>query len=320
VAPLVELGADIHGTDGRPPIVGRGGGLRAADIAVPVASAQVAGAVLFAALNAAGVTTLDLPGLVRDHTERLLLAFGVPLTVDGLRRRVSGPATRLHFDGPLDIPGDLSSAAFLLAAAALVSGSLVTAIDVGLNPGRIGFLRLLGALGADITVAPAGTAEVANSRITATGWSEPRGDVRVASGTLRGAAIEPRDVPAAIDELPLLAVVSTQATGTTRVTGAAELRVKETDRIAAIADGLRRLGADIDALPDGFRVRGPTALRGAVVDGRGDHRIVMALAVAGLVATGETVISDAAAVADSFPGFVDAVNALATKPLLSIPA
>lgn len=299
--PLERMGARITSDDGRPPLVGQGGDLRGIDIALPVASAQVASAVVLAALNAAGPTRVTTPAPVRDHTERLLAAMGAPIRFDGRTTTLDGPVARLSppGGGRYDVPDDPSAAAFVLGAAAMVPGSAVRLTGVNVNPGRIGWLDVLSAMGAAVTI---------------DGWSmrcgEPVADIALAHRPLAAVRIDGPLVPRAIDELPLLAAVATQAHGTTVIADAAELRLKESDRIAAIAAGLGRLGADVTVHPDGLAITGPTPLRGARLDGAGDHRIVMALAVAALAASGTTVISDGERVDDSFPGFVDALRAL----------
>jgi 3-phosphoshikimate 1-carboxyvinyltransferase len=322
IRPLQAMGAQINAADGLPPIIGHPKALRPADITLEVASAQSVGAVLLAALSAPGVTTVRIPATVRDHTERMLQLFGAPVEWDGLVSRIEGGApagmrskessilgskrrsTLRPPAGGIDIPGDISGAAFILAAGLLVPGSELSVDGVGLNPGRVGFLRIAQAMGARLTITY-DQGEDSASRL------EPTGRITVNHSPLTGVVVNPDDVPAAIDELPLVAVLATQAHGETRVTGAAELKVKESDRIAATVDGLRRMGADIEALSDGFVVRGPTALHGANVDGCGDHRVVMALAVAGLAAAGTTHVSGATCVHDSFPGFADTLSALA---------
>lgn len=305
VAPLTAMGARIRATEGRPPLTGEGGGLHGAEHALRLASAQVGSAILLAALNAEGATTVVYPAPVRDHTERLLAAMGAPVRWDGRVSRLDGPVAGLRppADGRLTVPGDLSGAAFLLAAAALVPGSDIRLAGVGLNPGRTGILDILEAMGAPVAIS---------------GWrvegGEPVGDLRLQvppGGGLVAATVRGDLVPRAIDELPLLAVLATQARGLTRLQGAAELRVKETDRLAVMAEALGRMGADIRLRDDGWEIQGPTPLRGgAHLDGQGDHRVVMALAVAGLVAEGRTVIDGAERVADSFPGFVTALQGL----------
>jgi 3-phosphoshikimate 1-carboxyvinyltransferase len=290
--PLRLMGAMVLGReDGRyPPLAILGGRLQAILYKTPVASAQVKSAVLLAGLFAHGITSVMESATTRDHTERMLRAMGVEVETHGDVVRIH-PAARLE---PLNIsvPGDISSAAFLLAVAAVVPGSSVTVPGVGLNPGRVGILRVLERMGADL--------HLHNERVVG---GEPVADVELRYGPLRGVKIEAGEVPSMIDELPVLAVIATQSEGVTEVRGAGELRVKETDRIATTVEELRRMGAHIEALPDGFLVEGPTRLHGARVESHDDHRLAMSLAVAALAASGETTITDTTCVDDSFPGF-----------------
>jgi 3-phosphoshikimate 1-carboxyvinyltransferase len=256
-----------------------------------VASAQVKSALLLAGLRASGTTTVVEPLATRDHTERMLRHMGVRVGTDGTRVVVAGGA-RL---APLDVtlPGDPSSAAFLVVAALLVPGSTVRITGVGTNPLRIGALDVLRRMGADV--------RIENVRDVA---GEPVGDVVVGHGRLHGTTITPSEVPGAIDELPILAVAAAVAEGETRVTGAEELRVKESDRIASL-EQLRPLGVDFTATADGFVVRGrPDArLDGGTIATHGDHRIAMAFAVAGLRSAGGVTIDDPVCADVSFPGF-----------------
>lgn len=294
--PLRLMGATVLGREGGrlPPLAVQGGALQGIEYSLPVASAQVKSALLLAGLYAQGPTTLHVPGPARDHTERMLRAMGAgvaTLAGDGGHTLHAGPAAAL---APLDlaVPGDFSSAAFLLVAATLVPGSEVVLEGVGINPTRTGLLDLLRAMGAEIEVLDEGSA-----------GGEPVADLAVRSAGLRGVEVGGDLVVRAIDELPILAVAATQARGETLVRDAAELRVKETDRVATTVGELRRLGAAIEARPDGFLVQGPTRLRGAAVESHGDHRLAMALVVAGLVAEGETVVHGCDCIPDSFPGF-----------------
>lgn len=292
--PLRRMGATVLGRDGGRllPLVIQGGDLEGLDYILPVASAQVKSAVLLAGLYAQAPVTVQEPGPARDHTERMLLAMGAPLTKVG---NVVSLAPRTPGLQPLDltVPGDPSSAAFLLVAASLVPHSEVVIEGVGLNPTRTGLLDALQAMGAHI--------EVLDQRDAG---GEPVGDlkVRTADG-LRATEVAGPLIPRLIDELPILAVAATQATGVTVVRDAAELRVKETDRIATVAGELRKMGAQVEERPDGFAVYGPTRLRGAAVESHSDHRLAMALAVAGLLAEGETLVQGTECIADSFPGF-----------------
>ncbi len=298
VTPLQRMGAVIEGRDGCAPLSIHGGGtLRGIAHDLPIASAQVKSAILLAGLYAGGSTVVRQPGPARDHTERMLGAMGADLNVEGLVVTLRSPASLAPLD--LRIPGDLSSAAFPLVAAALVPGSQVTVAEVGVNPTRTGLLDALGDMGADLTIVPRSDQ-----------GGEPAADVTVRAAPLRGVTVRGERVVRMIDEFPVLAVAATQAQGTTVVGDAAELRVKETDRIATVVEELRAMGACIEARPDGFVVQGPTPLRGTVVDSHGDHRLAMALAVAALVAGGDTVIRGTDCVVDSFPGFFDMVDVI----------
>ena len=290
IEPLRRMGARIDSNDGRAPLMVIGTQLQGRHHVLPVASAQVKSAILLAGLAASGPTTIVEPVPTRDHTERLLTAMGADLRIDAGTIELR-PSHRPLRSIELTVPGDFSSAAFWMAAAAMRPGWSVTIQDVGLNPTRTGFLRLLEAMGAEVVVA------------LASDESEPRGSVTVVGRGLRAIEIEPADVAAVIDEIPALVAVASQAEGVTTIEGAAELRVKESDRIAGMAEGLRRMGAVVEERPDGISVHGPAALRGASVSPNGDHRIAMALAVAGLVASGLTTIEEADCVAVSYPDF-----------------
>jgi 3-phosphoshikimate 1-carboxyvinyltransferase len=299
IAPLRRMGADISGRedDTRPPLLIRGGNLEGIVHHMKVDSAQVKSAILLAGMQAEGETRIIGGRSSRDHTERMLLLMGADLTFEVedimiIRRRGMEGRT-------LEVPGDISSAAFLIAAAVLVPDSRLKLKDVGLNPTRAGFLSTLNSMGAMVMES--------NYRETD---NEPRGDLEVRGARLVGVELEDWRIPAMIDEVPLLAVVGCSARGETVVRGAGELRVKESDRIAAICGELSKMGARIEEMPDGFVVRGPVGLRGAHVDSHGDHRIAMALAVAAMAAEGETVISGWECVDISFPGFEDALRAL----------
>ncbi len=308
VEPLRQMGAEIEDTDGRAPLFIRGRRLHGYDHTLPIASAQVKSALLLAGLYADGPTTVREPGPSRDHTERMLKAQ-IAYRKSRIANRKSpitnhdgnwtiNPALIDHLN-PLDlvVPGDMSSAAFPLAAAVLVPGSAVTVAGVGVNPTRTGLLDVLRAMGAAIIVE--------NEREQC---GEPVADVTARASALRGVEIGGATVVRMIDEFPVLAVVATQAEGKTIVRDAAELRVKESDRIATVVEELGKMGAHIEPLPDGFVVEGPTVLKGTAVSSHGDHRLAMALCVAGLVAEGETVIDDIACAADSFPGFVEVMR------------
>jgi 3-phosphoshikimate 1-carboxyvinyltransferase len=300
--PLSAMGAELEAREGRfPPLVVRGAQLSGIDYELPVASAQVKSCVLIAGMLADGSTTVSEGAQSRDHTERLLRRARVPFERDGLRLTVS-QVDELELD-EIVVPGDPSSAAFVIAAATLVSGSRVVVKGVDLNWTRTGFLRIAARMGAVIL----GDLEEPGTEADA----EPLGELDVASAPLEGTVVEPAEVPTAIDELILVALLGAFAEGETRVSGARELRVKESDRIAGVVEGLRGLGAEIESTDDGFVVRGDgTPLRGGVIDARGDHRMAMLGAVAGLASSGgvEVVGMDAAAV--SYPGFERDVRAL----------
>ncbi len=305
--PLRQMGATVLGRDGGrlPPLTILGGDLHGIDYRLPVASAQVKSAILLAGLYADGPTVVHEPGPARDHTERMLAARGANIKWQVASGKRQAAGLEVQEDGmitlwgsarlsSLDIlvPGDFSSAAYFIAAACLAPGSEVTAVGVGVNPTRSGFLNALAEMGADIGLE--------NQREMG---GEPVADVVARAGDLRGVEVCGDRVPRMIDEFPILAVAATQAQGTTVVRDAAELRVKETDRIANVAIELRKLGAHIEERPDGFVVEGPMRLVGTQVNSHGDHRLAMSLAIAGLVAEGETTIEGAECIADSFPGF-----------------
>jgi len=303
VEPLRRMGASVDGREKglKAPLYIRGPGPAVSnpltpleEYHLPVASAQVKSCVLLAGLYADGTTTVveRLPS--RDHTERILSLFGAQVSVENARISVTGfPRLRANV---LRIPGDISSAAFWLAAGAIVPDSEVEVKRVGLNPTRCGFLRTLQKMGCRL--------DMTNRHDD---W-EPVGDVRVTHGTLRAVEIGPEEVPLLVDELPILAVCAALARGKTVVRGAGELRHKESDRISAIVENLRAMGASAGELADGFWVEGGARLRGTLIRTRGDHRIAMAFAVAGLVAEGETRLDDADCVDVSYPGFLHALK------------
>ena len=300
--PLRRMGARVVTTDGHAPIVIEGtDALRGIEYALPVASAQVKSAVLLAGLYAAGATTVVEPAPTRDHTELMLEAAGVRI-----RRRPTSvtvqPAQALRL-GDVEVPGDFSSAAPLLVAAAIVPGSDVTVHGLGLNPRRTGLLDVLERMGARIAVY--------NRRRAG---AEPVGDVQIQHAELVATRVGAEEVPLLVDELPLVALAASHARGETAVAGAGELRLKETDRIEAVADALRACGAHVHARPDGWTITGvPARLRGGRVDARGDHRIAMLGAVAGLASREGVEIEGADSVAISFPGFYDMLDSLVTR-------
>lgn len=296
VAPLRQLGASIEGRlqGDRAPLVVRGTELKGAEVDIEVASAQVKTALLLAGLRASGTTTVVSPAPSRDHTERMLRAAGVPVSGDGTSVSVEAAAVP-----PLEmrIPGDVSSAAFLVVAALIVPGSELTIDRVGLNPTRTAWLEILRGMGARLEVDVVGEES-----------GEPFGTIRAAHSELHGIDVDPAAIPSLLDEIPILAVAAARADGTTTITGAGELRVKETDRLAAMASSLSSLGAAIDERRDGLVIRGGDTLTGGEVDPRGDHRIALAMAVAGLVASGPVRVGGWRCVETSFPEFVDVLG------------
>jgi 3-phosphoshikimate 1-carboxyvinyltransferase len=291
--PLRRMGATVETKAGHAPLVVRGGELHAIDYELPVPSAQVKSAILLAGVLADGETTVVEPLPTRDHTERMLELAGGPVQRRPQSVTVSR-AERLEL-GSIEIPGDFSSAAPFLVAAAIVPGSSVTVHGVGLNPRRTGLLDVLERMGARVAIY--------NRRAIG---GEPAGDVEVRASELVGTTVTPSEVPTLVDELPLFALAACHAHGDSVVRGAAELRVKESDRIDGVVEELRRLGAHIRATNDGYRVRGvPARLRGGSVDARGDHRLAMLGAVAGLSSREGVELTGAEAVDVSFPGFFE---------------
>jgi 3-phosphoshikimate 1-carboxyvinyltransferase len=294
--PLRRMGAAVETSPaGGLPLRVRGASLHGITYTLPVASAQVKSAVLLAGLYADGDTIVREPVATRDHTERMLASFGAQVTCRDGTVSVRRSALRAV---PVTVPGDLSSAAFFLAAAAALPDSELTVTGVGINPTRTGVLDVLRAMGADV--------EVHQDDV----WGgEPVGTVVLRGRGLRGTTISGALIPRVIDELPVLCVVATAATGVTEITDAAELRAKESDRIGAIAGALKALAGEVEERPDGLTVYG-SRLRGGRVAGRGDHRLAMAFAVAGLLAAGPVVIEEAEAIGVSFPGFFQTLDTL----------
>jgi 3-phosphoshikimate 1-carboxyvinyltransferase len=300
IGPLTEMGAAITAAPGdRPPLSIQGGALSGIRFQPDTPSAQVKSAVLLAGLQASGETTVLEPASTRDHTERALAAFGASVAVTGRQivlrggQRLSGRA--------LTVPGDISSAAFMAVAAAAMPGSDVSITHVGLNPSRSALLDVLKRFGAEIEV---GIEDEWNG--------EPVGRLRIRHGRMTDLVITPDEVPEVIDELPVLATLGTFG-GSVTVSGAGELRVKESDRIAELVAGLRAMGADADERPDGFQVRAGSRLTGGTVHARHDHRLAMAFAIAALGASGPTHIEGADAVAVSYPGFFEDLDRLAQR-------
>ena len=300
--PLSEMGASVSCREGRlPPLEVSPATLHGIRYRMPVASAQVKSCVLLAGLLADGPTEVTEPAPTRDHTERLLLAWGAEISTEELRTIPTlggGPARRVTIrpserlmGAPLDVPGDFSSASFMIVAAAVVAGSRVRIAGVGLNPTRIGLLGILNRMGAAI--------EVDEHHETV----EPTGAIVARHGPLEPTRVHAEEVPLAIDELPLVALLGCFAEGTTVVSGAEELRHKESDRIATVVEGLRALGAEIEATEDGFAVTGTGGLRGGRLEARGDHRLAMLGAIAGLASRDGVEVEGMEATAVSYPGF-----------------
>ena len=300
--PLSEMGATIHGRAGGnlAPLAIEGRQLKGATIRTPVASAQVKSAILLAALTADGPTTVIEPVQSRDHSERMLRAFGADLSVGGPGQTEVTVVPGSSLKGQdVVVPGDISSAAFWLVAGAITPGADLTIENVGLNPSRTGILDVLEQMGARI--------EVLNARDVA---GEPVGDLRVVHGPLKGFSIGADLIPRLVDEIPVLAVAACCAEGPSRVTGAEELRVKDTDRLAVMARQLGAMGAQIGGFPDGMTIQGGVTLHGAEVDSETDHRVAMSLAVAAQIASGMTTIARPEAAAVSYPGFWDDLERL----------
>jgi 3-phosphoshikimate 1-carboxyvinyltransferase len=298
IVPLRKMGAIItaEGPEDTPPLRIRGGTLRGIQYTSPVASAQVKSAILLAGLFAKGKTTVDEPSLSRNHTE-LLFNYFLVRTAKGDNGAVSVFGDQIPESRDFSIPGDLSSAAFWLVAAAAQPGGHLLVRDVGLNDTRTALLGVLVRMGAQVREAVEDVDQL-----------EPCGIVEVTGAPLKGTVIQGKEVPLLIDELPILAVAGALASGTTIIRHAQELRVKETDRIAAIAHNLRIMGAQVIEMKDGLEIHGPAPLRGARVASFGDHRIAMAFAVAGLFADGETIVQDAECIRESYPGFEVALD------------
>ena len=299
IEPLRMMGASINGSGesgSAAPLEIHGGSLRGITYPLPVASAQVKSALLIAGLSAEGETVVEEPSPSRDHTERMLRAMGGRIHVsDGRIALQPGPLVALD----VTVPGDFSSAAFWLIAGCLHPDADVLIRGTGVNPYRTGLLEVLQEMGAEVTV----------EQVRSVG-GEPVADIRARSSRLRGVSIGGAMIPRLIDELPLVALAGALATGSTHIRDAAELRVKESDRIAATCAELAKLGARVEELPDGMIVHGGAALNGALCSSYGDHRLAMALAIAGLVAEGETVVDGAEAAAVSYPGFWTALDRL----------
>jgi 3-phosphoshikimate 1-carboxyvinyltransferase len=295
--PLMRMGARVSTTDGCPPIriagLASGQHLRGIDYPLPVASAQVKSAILLAGLYADGETRVREPAPTRDHTERMLAAFGAEVLTGPEKGEVAVRGFPVLSAQEIVVPADISSAAFFMVAASICPGSDLLLEDVGVNPTRTGILDALKLMGAEICIE--------RERVLG---GEPVANLRVRHASLAGARIPESLVPLAIDELPVLFVAAAAATGETLVTGAAELRVKESDRLGCMAEGLSRLGVEVELLPDGMRIVGNGRIGGGNVSSFGDHRIAMAFAVAGQIADDVVTIGDVANVSTSFPKFL----------------
>jgi 3-phosphoshikimate 1-carboxyvinyltransferase len=299
IKPLQEMGAQIWGRKGNTlaPLAVQGQQLKPIHYQSPIASAQVKSCILLAGLATVGKTTVSEPSLSRDHSERMLRAFGAEVEIDPDTHSATVVGGATLQGQRVVVPGDISSAAFWLVAACIVPGSEVIIENVGINPTRTGILDVLQEMGADVTLE--------NERITT---GEPVADLRVRSRQLKACTIAGDIIPRLVDEIPILAVAAIFAQGTTVIKDAAELRVKESDRLAAVATQLNRLGAKINELPDGLEITGGTPLVGAEVESYGDHRIAMSLAIAALNAKGATTIRGAEAAAISYPEFVSTLQ------------
>jgi 3-phosphoshikimate 1-carboxyvinyltransferase len=299
ITPLREMGAILDGrTNGDfTPLSLRGGELRPISYHLPIASAQVKSSIILAALQVKGTTTIVEPAQTRDHTERMIRQFGGHIETDDLTITVSGP--QILKGTKVNVPGDISSAAFFLVAGAIVEEGKICLRNVGLNPTRTGIIDVLNKMGAKMTIHPNKDEEF-----------EPVGDITIEPSQLSGTVIEGDLIPRLIDEVPIIALLATQANGKTIIKDAEELKVKETNRIDTVVNELLKLGADITATDDGMIINGPTKLNGGVVSSHGDHRIGMMLAVASLICTGEVTLEEADAIAVSYPSFFSDLSQL----------
>ena len=299
--PLRSMGATIQTESGTPPIQLTGGGLKGTRHELDVASAQVKTALLFAGLLAEGETTVLEPSRTRDHTERLLTWLGAPIRVEDRLIAIQGDESFVSGEGfKFDVPGDISSAAYLVAAAVLIRGSSLQVDSCGSNPTRTGFVDVFARMGANVS------AELQAQD------PEPIGTLRAHHSPLAATDVMGGEIPLCIDEIPLIAMLATQAEGTTRIADAAELRVKESDRLSAVADGLNAIGAKVIEIEDGLVIEGPTPLRGGSVDARGDHRIALTFAVAGLISSSPVTIRGFECSSVSYPTFERDLKALSS--------
>lgn len=298
--PLEQMGANIRSTDGNAPLYIESAELQSITYELPVASAQIKSCVLLAGLYVNGTTRVIEPGPARDHTERMLSAMGVDVQTEGNSVTLTPPTELQPLD--LTVPADMSSAAFPLIAAAIIPHSEITIENCGQNETRTGILQILEMMGAELSVT--------NQRVTG---GEPAADLSISFSEMHGANIGGEVVVRAIDEFPILAVALSQSAGKSVVRDAAELRVKEVDRISVLAGELAKMGVTMDEHADGFTIEGPIRLQGANVESHDDHRLGMSLAVAALAANSPTTIGEANCIADSFPGFIETMNALGAR-------
>lgn len=300
ITPLTEMGAVITSERGGcPPLSIKGGKLKPINYRSPVASAQVKSAILLAGLYCDGATSVTEPSKSRDHTEKMLKASGADISIKGLEISIKGRANLKPLD--IDIPGDFSSAAFFIVAGVLVPDSKILIKNTGINPTRTGLIDILKKMGADISL---------ESRRESSG--EPVADIYIKHSPLTGIEIDGDMVLKAIDEFSVLCVAASKAQGITKITGAKELRVKESDRIALMAKELRKMGVEIQELEDGLVIEGRETLKSATIQSHGDHRIAMAMLVAGLTAGGETTVKDTGCINTSFPGFAEMLSKLSS--------
>jgi len=300
IEPLRQMGAKINSNNGLLPLEISGGKLKPINYLSPVASAQVKSGILLAGLYATGITSFTEPEKSRDHTERMLKNFGIEIEVKGNTVAVSGG--KIPQASEISVPADFSSAAFFIVAASILPGSELLIKNVGVNPTRTGLLEVLKRMNADI--------KIENQKEFN---QEPVADIVVRYSELKATEVRKEEIPRLIDEIPILTVAATQANGISRITGAEELRVKESDRLKTIASELKKMGARIEELKDGLVITGPTRLSGTDVNSYQDHRIAMALAIAGLVAEGETKISEPDCVNISFPEFFSIIKKVVNR-------
>lgn len=297
--PLSLFGAEINGRNNGEftPLSVKGGKLTGISYELPVASAQVKSSLLFAGMQASGETAVIEPVKTRDHTERMFRQFGGDIEIDGHTIRIRGGQSLTGTD--IHVPGDISSAAFFMVAGAIVPDSEITLKNVGLNPTRTGIIDVMQQMGADISITP-----------YANGLSEPAGDINIRTSNLKGTVIEGDLIPRLIDEIPIIALLATQAEGNTIIKDAEELKVKETNRIDTVVNELAKLGADIEATEDGMIIKGKSPLPGGTVSSHGDHRIGMMLAVAAAISSGDVVLEQKEAISVSYPSFFEHFESL----------